>query len=113
MLRADLQGAVLNGANLSHAILRDANLFLAELHGTNLRNADLSGANLKWADLRSADLSFADLTGATVLSNEELHEITFAAYGIAGPIIAGATMPNGQKYEDWLKSRGEDDSGSS
>jgi hypothetical protein len=22
--------------------------------------------------------------------------------------LAGATMPNGQKYEDWLKSRGED-----
>jgi hypothetical protein len=26
--------------------------------------------------------------------------------------LKGATMPNGQKYEDWLKSRGEENGGS-
>jgi hypothetical protein len=27
-------------------------------------------------------------------------------------VLHKSTMPNGQKYEDWLKSRGEENSGS-
>jgi uncharacterized protein YjbI with pentapeptide repeats len=58
----------------------------------DLSEADLSGANLSGADLRSADLSFA--RGWTVEQLTTAHS------------LEGATMPNGQKYEDWLKSKG-------
>jgi uncharacterized protein YjbI with pentapeptide repeats len=58
---------------------------------------DLNGANLRGADLRGADLSDAMVT------NDQLKQ----AYR-----LEGATMPNGQKYEDWVKSREEGDSGS-
>ena len=52
----------------------------------------------KNADLRGADLSEVDLTDAYV-SEEQL---------LSAASLEGATMPNGQKYEDWLKSRGQD-----
>jgi Pentapeptide repeats (8 copies) len=66
--------------------------------------ADLSGANLTDAadDLRGADLSFADLSGANLrgaegITNEEVEQQAAS--------LEGATMPNGQKYEDWLKDK--------
>jgi hypothetical protein len=46
--------------------------------------------------LAGADLSGADLTNARV-TEEQLRE---------AESLAGATMPNGQKYEDWLKDKG-------
>ena len=49
-----------------------------------LSNANLSNANLSNANLREADLSKADLSNAD---------------------LKGAYMPNGQKYEDWLKDK--------
>src|SRR5829696_1335451 len=78
----------LGGANLSDADLRDA----------NLRDAILDGANL-----RDANLNYANLSGAEGITNEELEQQAAS--------LKGATMPNGQKYEDWLKSREEGDSG--
>jgi len=63
-----------------------------------LFKADLSDADLSDADLRGADLSEAN--GVT---NEQLS---------AAKSLEGATMPNGQKYEDWVKSRGQENSGS-
>jgi uncharacterized protein YjbI with pentapeptide repeats len=69
--------------------------------GADLSGADLSGADLSGADLSGADLSGADLENATV-SKEQLARCES---------LEGATMPNGQKYEDWLKDRevrGED-----
>jgi hypothetical protein len=80
---ADLRGAVLRGANLSAAILREANLLQADLS-----EADLSEANLLRANLRGANLRGANLRGARHPEAESLE---------------GATMPNGQKYEEWLK----------
>ena len=52
----------------------------------------LSGADLRGADLRGANLSRADLSGAKRISNEELEQ--------EAESLEGATMPNGQKYED-------------
>ena len=74
----------------------------ADLSGANLRGADLRGAFLLKAGLRGADLSHADLTGAKLkgtkgITSEELHQ--------QAETLEGATMPNGQKYEDWLKAR--------
>jgi hypothetical protein len=56
------------------------------LQRANLRSADLLGANLREADLRGA-------RGVTVqqLAQARLDDLT--------------TMPDGQRYEDWLKDK--------
>jgi len=61
---ADLDGAYLDGANLGGANLRDANLDGANLDGANLGGANLRGAYLRGADLRDANLGGANLRGA-------------------------------------------------
>ena len=86
----DLVGADLNNANLNGAKLNGANL-----NGANLRYANLNDAYLRYAYLNGADLSIADLSDARGITNEELEQ---QADG-----LEGATMPDGQKYEEWLK----------
>jgi len=76
---------------MSHAALQDADLSSAVLQNANLTNADLTDPNLTDAYLSDADLSEA--RGWTI---EQL---------TAARSLEGATMPNGQKYEDWLKDR--------
>jgi uncharacterized protein YjbI with pentapeptide repeats len=117
----DLRYANLSDANLSDAKLRGANLKNADLGFTDLSKADLSKADLSGdfgtylgyadlsdadltntnlgnnTDLGGADLSGADLSGAEGITNEELEQQAAS--------LKGATMPNGQKYEDWLKDR--------
>jgi uncharacterized protein YjbI with pentapeptide repeats len=112
---ADLRGADLSIANLSKAALYRANLSGTDLRGTDLKGAnlseadlseaalikaDLSGANLTFANLNDSDLTGALLDGAEGITNEELEQ--------QAETLEGATMPNGQKYEDWIKSRAED-----
>jgi uncharacterized protein YjbI with pentapeptide repeats len=102
-----LKGAKLEGANLSWAILEDADLSGADLRraflsAAYMNSADLSGAILKEADLSGAFVAGADLSGAYLgsaegITNEELDQQAAS--------LEGATMPNGQKYEDWLKSK--------
>jgi uncharacterized protein YjbI with pentapeptide repeats len=105
----DLSGAHLGEADLTGAYLMDAKLSGAYLYDTDLGGADLSGADLSDAEgrfesgarmirtrLDGADLSGADLTKARV-TEEQLRE---------AESLESATMPNGQKYEDWLKSKG-------
>jgi hypothetical protein len=70
----------------------------ADLHGADLGEANLGGANMRDANLRDAYLA-----GATGMTNEEL--------GRQASSLEGATMPNGQKYEDWLKSKGREQDG--
>jgi uncharacterized protein YjbI with pentapeptide repeats len=104
--QADLRGADLLGTVLSGTYLRGADLRGAFKGWANLREADLSGANLSMANLicaarskanlREADLSGANLREAKGVTNEQLS---------AAISLEGATMPNGQKYEDWLKDR--------
>lgn len=110
---AHLEGTDLSGAHLEEADLRDSYLNDAKLNGaylydTDLRGADMSGADLSDAEgrfksgarmirtrLDGADLSGADLTNARV-TEEQLRE---------AESLEGATMPDGQKYEDWLKDK--------
>jgi uncharacterized protein YjbI with pentapeptide repeats len=70
---------------------------------TLLSDANLRYTNLSGADLRSANLRNADLTGAKAWTVKQL---------TSAKNLERATMPNGQKYEDWLKSREKGDSGS-
>jgi uncharacterized protein YjbI with pentapeptide repeats len=115
---ADLSRAVLNGGDLSKAHLSGADLSHAYLGTDNAGNdidlskAHLSGADLSNSSVFAADLSNADLSEAD-LSNAELYSVDLsAATGLThGQIteaksLEGSTMPNGQKYEDWLKSKG-------
>src|SRR5215212_2513068 len=95
-LVADLSNADLSGASLLGADLRDANLLGADLRDANLIGADLSRADLSEANLNGADLENANLSGADGITNAELEQQTVS--------LEGADMPNGQKYEDWLKS---------
>ena len=85
--RAALSLAELVNADLRHADLSDADLFRADLHDAFLDKADLSGAFFQ----------DTNLNGATGVSNEELEKQALS--------LKGATMPNGQKYEEWLKER--------
>jgi hypothetical protein len=112
---ADLRGVILRGAvldrddlryaNLSGADLRGATLTAASMSGVNLPATDLSHANLSGATLDGtslvgADLSYANLIDAKGLTNEVLKQ---QSPGSSPRTLKGATMPNGQKYEDWLK----------
>jgi Pentapeptide repeats (8 copies) len=74
----------------------------ADLSGADLIGADLSRANLSGTHLFGADLRGAYLIGAKGWTEEQLSEEARS--------LEGATMPNGQQYEDWLKSRGKGDS---
>jgi uncharacterized protein YjbI with pentapeptide repeats len=126
---ADLIGADLRGADLREANLYQANLGWAKLGGADLREAvlyqaDLGGAELNeaflgGAKLGGADLRSANLSGAKLRKAGRRIETTFMrAKGwtatddelddhLVGVVksLKGATMPNGQKYEDWLKDR--------
>jgi uncharacterized protein YjbI with pentapeptide repeats len=93
---ADLSDADLSDAVLRYAVLRYAYLGDAVLSGAELGGADLSGADLSDADLSDAYLGEANLIGAKGVTNEQLRAARF---------LEGATMPNGQKYEEWLKSK--------
>jgi uncharacterized protein YjbI with pentapeptide repeats len=57
----------------------------------------LSGVILTDTDLSDATPKGADLSEARGITNEELKQQASS--------LKGATMPNGQKYEDWLKDR--------
>jgi len=125
---AQLFGTNLSDADLSHAILG-----ATDLHNAKLLRADLSYANLGEAYLRGANLSDADLSNARLhktllydprfpgdaadlssadLSNAYLKDATVTEEQLdQAKSLEGATMPNGQKYEEWLKDkegRGED-----
>jgi uncharacterized protein YjbI with pentapeptide repeats len=99
--QADLSDAKLNEADLKDANLREANLYRANLWRTSLNSADLREANLFQADLGGTEL------------RQDVFIIRWRLPGFwekrarRGEVmrLGGATMPNGQKYEDWLKSK--------
>ncbi len=131
-----LSQAYLSGTRLSHADLSDADLTYADLNDTNLFHTTLTKANIQWAILENADLRGANLMkanlGAAILKNADLREANLREANLEGAdlrvanltmaqgwtkdqlaaarSLEGATMPDGQKYEDWIKSedRGED-----
>jgi uncharacterized protein YjbI with pentapeptide repeats len=131
---ANLSGADLSGANLTDAnflpydeknptawnkhnldkrnTLNNGASFYRERFGSGVRRAlkapkalkdtNLSGATLREAQfynawLNGVNLSGADLKGAKGIPNEELEQQAFS--------LKGATMPDGQKYEEWLKTK--------
>jgi hypothetical protein len=80
---------------------------IVDMSGAVLSEADLSwtdpiGADLRGASLSHAYLSEADLREATGWTEEPLR---------AASSLEGATMPDDQKYEEWLKSSGEENNG--
>jgi uncharacterized protein YjbI with pentapeptide repeats len=97
---ADLSGADLRVANLHGANLRIAMVYRANLRMANLVKADLMGADLSKANLFRAALSEADLSEAKLVDAQG-----WTAEQLLAASLEGATMPNGQKYEDWLKDR--------
>jgi len=102
---ADLSTALLNVTNLSSANLSTANLEGADLIGANLSEANLTFANLNSASLIGADLQGANLTEAKLIGAKlRGAKVTTEQLELAES-LEGATMPNGQKYEDWLKDK--------
>jgi hypothetical protein len=81
-----LHGTDLSDAKLHKVVLRDATLSNTDLSGADLSEADLTGATLSDAILTNANLK--DAQGIT---QEQLEE---------AKSLKGATMPDGQKYED-------------
>jgi uncharacterized protein YjbI with pentapeptide repeats len=129
LVNANLIGTDLSGADLSDALLDNADL-IAHLPHTDLSGASLIGADLSDANLFSADLSDANLIGAdlsrSVLDNANLSNavldnanlgsadgITNAELELQAVSLEGADMPNGQQYEDWLKSEPRKEDGKS
>ena len=93
LVEANLSDARLERANLSSANMGWVNLSRANLERANLSEANLSGANLDDARLNGADLSGAFLYGARVA----LRSLSTVKS------LAHATMPDGLKYEDWVR----------
>jgi uncharacterized protein YjbI with pentapeptide repeats len=117
LTRADLRGANLNDTDLSNTVFAGANLLpydprapaewsvtkllsgLADSSDVDISDDYLVPTNLGDANLSGADLSGAYLTG-TKVAPEQL---------AACKSLEGATMPDGQKYEDWLKSKNQEE----
>lgn len=105
--KANLQGVNLEDADLHNAVfvltdLQGAHLQNAHLRQARLIGADLRGADLQGADLRDAILCGADFTGAKATTDQLLSART----------LEKATMPDGTKYEEWIKRQdtaGSDD----
>ncbi len=100
---ADLSNAplvrreILSYTDLEKVQLDNANMDNIKLIGTNLRGADLTGADLTGADLTGADLTEAILKDAEGgISCQETEN---------AKSLEGATMPNGERYGDWLKGK--------
>jgi uncharacterized protein YjbI with pentapeptide repeats len=93
---ANLSGAILSEADLSGADLSNTILDATVLYKADLSGADLGGALLSETDLSGADLSNANLSEATGWTAAQLEQAAS---------LEGATMPDGQKYEDWLKDK--------
>jgi uncharacterized protein YjbI with pentapeptide repeats len=102
----------LSGANLSLANLSDADLSYAILLNAYLGDAHLGSANLSYADLSSADLRRSYVAEANLNKANLIGAYLSGAIGLtdeqmtSARSLEGATMPNGQKYEERLKSKG-------
>jgi uncharacterized protein YjbI with pentapeptide repeats len=93
----DAGGSRTNRASSGHQ-RNDFQLATTQLATHHLRALPLSFADLSGADLSGANLSYAHVRGARGISAQQLHEQC--------KILIGATVPNGQKYEEWTESKG-------
>jgi uncharacterized protein YjbI with pentapeptide repeats len=108
---AHLDLANLRGANLTDANLDSTSLIRADLSGALLTGANLTGTNLHKAKLNGANLSGVDLSTVILQGAEPIDDAAVQAQLEQAKSLEGATMPNGQKYEDWLKSKGGEEDG--
>lgn len=67
---ADLESAVLTGANMPLATFRNANLTSVDFTNSDLNSCNLNAANLLNASLRDTDLRGANLCGANFLGTD-------------------------------------------
>ena len=110
LYEADLIGKKEDGEEDLTAVvdLSRASLVDADLHGANLRGVNLSGADLGHTNLKETDLSGADLTDARKRVNKKktvpLDLLPDKELAQKGPTLDGATMPGGQKYEEWKET---------
>jgi uncharacterized protein YjbI with pentapeptide repeats len=118
LTNAELEFVDFTGTNLSSATLNGADLHGADLHGADLSGANLSEANLSEANLSEANLSeanpsHADLSGAKGWTEDQLSEARtlVGATMPDGQILQGDDNPDGPTFEEWLKSRGKENSG--
>lgn len=91
LVRADLAGARLPGANFANEDLTAANLEGADLTGayccnTNLGGANLVGANLSRAMMVKSDLSRTNLENAN-LEEAEIREVNFELAYLKGTVL--------------------------
>ncbi len=106
---ADLRGAFLNNTRLNLARLSDAFLDYADLSDAILYGANLSEAILYRADLSAVSLNNAKLEGADLSDANLINAMKWTEKQLtAAESLEGATMPNGQKYEDWIKSKDQE-----
>jgi uncharacterized protein YjbI with pentapeptide repeats len=111
LIHANLKGALLIGANLEETDLARANLTGAFLFGANLKKATVGRAKqdgerlwdlaligvdpeVAYTHFFDADLEDANLEGIQHWTEEQLLEAR---------TLKGATMPDGRKYEEWVK----------
>lgn len=113
--KAQGEHVALNGANLERANLAESNLAYA-----NMERAILTGANLSWTNLSKANLEKANLSEAN-LSGANLDDVRLVGADLSGAFLFGtrvslkslstakslvnATMPDGTKYEDWIRNQ--------
>ena len=93
---ANLKGANLRWANLEWANLEDANLEGTNLYGANPNGADLKGtnlegANLKWANLEDANLKGTNLKGA-YLKEANIYGANLEDANLEGTNLEGANL---------------------
>ena len=101
LVGTDFSGANLNQAKMSGTYFRRPGgahrRYAEQLRATGLPDGRIEQATRGEAKLANACLAGADLSGARGVTNEQIAKQTSS--------LAGATMPDGQKYEDWLKVR--------
>jgi hypothetical protein len=131
---AQLEQAVLAGADLSGADLGDCSLRECDLRGANLQGARLDGADLWGADLSGANLTLASLRGAILrgcllrdaqlpkanLEQANLHRADLVNANIEEVRLAGANLERARfaaegqgdfprsihsSVEDWIRGR--------
>jgi uncharacterized protein YjbI with pentapeptide repeats len=114
---ANLYEASLHGSDLHGANFGNANLGKAWLRATKAQGARFQGASLVGADLQRADLELANLRQAN-LTRADLFLVNLRGADLRGAVgvteaqleqaesLEGATMPNGQRYEEWVEGRG-------
>ena len=90
-VRANLQGANLQGANLKGVDLCEANLRGAYLYRANLEGANLNRANLRGANLQGANLEEARLMD-TLLEGANLNRANLVRANLEGAVLNEANL---------------------